>query len=649
MSTSLGAPFEGLLRLEGSLRGGCATSDRLDDPNLRAEARALVPLDTLHERREAANGTVRADGLVDDERDGLLRQLLAWFKFEFFSWVNSPKCDACGGATRSVGMAAPTADDRAGGAARVELYRCKACSAHTRFPRYNDARRLLRTRRGRCGEWANAFTLFCRALGFTARYVLDMTDHVWTEVWSEQRGRWLHADSCENRLDAPLMYCTGWKKKLTYIFAFGPGEAVDVVHRYVTSDAHAAVLARRSLASEAWVAARLAVLDERRRAAVSPGAQRACAARRESEAQELARPAQPRTSRPAELDGRQTGSVEWRRARGEIGDGGGADAPCDSEAARGGGAGALCATAPAGGAATGEPFVWSVALEPGVRKWRVRYSAQRDAYYVGGTDDTPARKRPAAVRGWRAGMATSDNMRRAEEEDWNMVYLAREDGERDASGEWRFLAQPGTRIVGGSALLTHSLHADGARVRWRVSRDDGASWRTLGAPTDAPVSLERALAAADARGQRSATHPLDGCELLRLRVELSGGTWQSTQLFRQSRTLLDAYLLDVRLALQPEGEGGGSDGEARAVQARASAPAHAGPSSGGSTIEAANASAAPAPAARAASGTASAATAAPPDLQNQVAALFATLMQEERWRADPTGAAAEAIRRLSSP
>lgn len=38
---------------------------------------------------------------------------------------------------------------------KVELYRCTKCQALVRYPRYNHALKLMETRTGRCGEWAN--------------------------------------------------------------------------------------------------------------------------------------------------------------------------------------------------------------------------------------------------------------------------------------------------------------------------------------------------------------------------------------------------------------------------------------------------------------------------------------------------------------
>ena len=176
--------------------------------------------------REATDGTTATTATTGaDEGDGVsledatLLALLRWFKEDVFEWVDKPKCEKCGNAEtrlkRTDQGEALRAEEREGEASRAEVYECSTCRAETRFPRYNSAIKLLDTRRGRCGEWANAFTLCCRAMGYRARWVLDWTDHVWTEVYSERQKRWLHCDPCENVCDKPLLYEQGWGKQLS--------------------------------------------------------------------------------------------------------------------------------------------------------------------------------------------------------------------------------------------------------------------------------------------------------------------------------------------------------------------------------------------------------------------------------------------------
>ena len=165
-----------------------------EDKNLQEKARSVMPVQQLQEGASKKLLELSKHTKVTCSiQDLLLLELLAWFKTSFFSWVDCPKCEFCGGDTRRAGMATPDSAELMWGGARVENYQCNSCSRYTRFPRYNHPGKLLETRRGRCGEWANCFTLCCRALAFEARYVLDWTDHVWSEVYSSKLSTYILA------------------------------------------------------------------------------------------------------------------------------------------------------------------------------------------------------------------------------------------------------------------------------------------------------------------------------------------------------------------------------------------------------------------------------------------------------------------------
>uniref|UniRef100_A0A673T5Z6 Peptide-N(4)-(N-acetyl-beta-glucosaminyl)asparagine amidase n=1 Tax=Suricata suricatta TaxID=37032 RepID=A0A673T5Z6_SURSU len=247
---------------------------------LQEKALACIPVQELKRRSQEKFSRARKldKGTNVSEEDFLLLELLHWFKEEFFQWVNDILCSKCGGRTKSRGESLfPNDEELKWGANRVEDHYCDTCQFSNRFPRYNNPEKLLETRCGRCGEWANCFTLCCRALGFEARYVWDCTDHVWTEVYSPSQRRWLHCDPCEDVCDKPLLYEVGWGKKLSYVIAFSKDE-------------------------------RQTSLSENRRKELL---QRIIV--------ELVEFISPKTPKPGELGGRISGSVAWRVARGEMG------------------------------------------------------------------------------------------------------------------------------------------------------------------------------------------------------------------------------------------------------------------------------------------------------------------------------------------
>lgn len=219
----------------------------------------------------------------------------------------------------------------------IIVYNCPLCNSETTFPRYNSPRKLLQTRRGRCGEFANLYGLVCRSVGFEARYILDFTDHVWVEVWSNRQDRWIMADSCEGKIDAPLMYEHGWGKKLSHIFAYYNGDdgcypyVADVTKRYTRKFYSEEMQSRRAefCSSEQTLEIMLAQINAGWRASAATTKPAKSAARlqemerRKKLEDQFLHTSQTRgvqiEENPDECEGRLSGSLAWRASRDELG------------------------------------------------------------------------------------------------------------------------------------------------------------------------------------------------------------------------------------------------------------------------------------------------------------------------------------------
>ncbi|ODV63500.1 peptide-N4-(N-acetyl-beta-glucosaminyl)asparagine amidase ASCRUDRAFT_5477 [Ascoidea rubescens DSM 1968] len=190
-----------------------------------------------------------------DYEDFLVMELLSWFKNDFFAWVNIPHCENneclnddeskivfvkndsiqepnhCSLFKNLLFNFKKFAQD--GEAIKTEVYKCTNCSSIIKFPRYNDPVKLLQTRRGRCGEWANCFMLILRSMNINARYIWNQEDHVWTEYYSNSLKDWIHLDPCENSYNQPDLYSKNWGKKMSYVFGISNENVRDLSSKYI--------------------------------------------------------------------------------------------------------------------------------------------------------------------------------------------------------------------------------------------------------------------------------------------------------------------------------------------------------------------------------------------------------------------------------
>ncbi|KAG1674789.1 Peptide-N(4)-(N-acetyl-beta-glucosaminyl)asparagine amidase [Nymphon striatum] len=439
-----------------------------ENTSLQDKARALIPSDCL-----------KHCDTKDGDFDKVLLNLLSWFKNKFFTWTDKPKCHICAAMTQSVGGGHPNQDDIKWMTSVVEIYRCTKCPAITRFPRYNHPEKLLETRTGRCGEYANCFTLMCRASGFEARYVYDYTDHVWTEVFSDKQQRWLHCDPCEDKCDVPLMYEQGWKKNLTYVFAFSAIDVMDVTWRY-TKD-HKQVLKRRNLCDENSLVQTIANTNKQLQNDLSQEVKKKLQFRLVKEIVEFMTPV---NTSAGEYGGRMSGSLGWRMSRGEV------DRPKIKS-----------------------NYKFKLTDKEKVnKKFHLQYCCSSDEYIRISNDHEK-------IQGFQSCLMWQKAILRKVEHDWKMSYLAREPSSSHAMICWSFDFSDCDLIVNKMLLNVPGTVFENGVINIKL------------------VVGENSISV-DFGKKNIFTEELKDKNMFMLVAELRGGkgenAWQHTQLFRQA-------------------------------------------------------------------------------------------------------------------
>ncbi|XP_014477524.1 PREDICTED: peptide-N(4)-(N-acetyl-beta-glucosaminyl)asparagine amidase [Dinoponera quadriceps] len=478
-----------------------------ENEELQKEAMKLIPIDSLGMKsvrtfRELQRSCKMYDSAATTStdvkkelslRDFLLVTFTSWFKREFFKWVDVPMCPVC--SIKCIYLNAISSSDVQ--CSRVEMFRCPKCREKVPFPRYSHPKPLLKTRRGRCAEWANVFTLMCRSLKYDARLVYDETDHVWTEVWSPTRNKWIHVDPCENVVNKPLMYEKGWNKKLSYIIAYSKDEVQDVTWRY-TRDPKAVLKRRTVCTEESLIKVIRAMCNVRLNAANCSAARKKYVINRTlcELAGMIYTPNSQDEDSEETYEGRSSGSLSWRIARGEITsmDKNNLDKNIEKN------------------------YIWDISKYG--QTFELRYNVIQDIYEVVRNDGTSLEQ----INGWLEGInSTCGGVFRKTEDDWKMVYLARSEGAKYGRVTWTFKITSPELYIKTFNLKAKTQVFHKASVSWEIEAifDDNRT-------TVIPI----------AQSSDFHTKKVEKAVKLNLSATLSGGkdgiAWQHAQLFRQS-------------------------------------------------------------------------------------------------------------------
>lgn len=477
-----------------------------ENPSLQQEALNVMPVSELRQKAKDACEKSKENGQDGvDEKDCLFLEVVRWFG-KFFHWLDKPICANCGTKTVAIGPVQPTSEDLRWEAGRVEGFKCPKCGKDERFPRYNHPRKLLETRRGRCGEFANCKALVLRSMGFEVRHVTDWTDHVWVEVYSDAQQRWIHCDSDENYL-----YERAMSKKLTYIMAFNFEEAVDVTWRY--SPKHDEICRRRLLVSEEWLDRALGMLNFQQQQRLSPERRQTL----------LKRSAKELAGFLSVHEGKLYGTAAWRRMIGR---------PVSRH----------------------EPYTFKPTDEEIENKrLRVQYCCASDRYFRG-------HKMEAFLEGWKSGAAAVQSVFRKYEYDWTIMcdylhhrgvkeadlvmlqkgnaYIARLPGSPSGFVAWQMDFTDCDLVIDTITIATQSVTTESGRVEWTLEGDG---------------EIEKNITFSD-RKEPLTTSFLTGSKSFKLQASLTGGNgdtaWQNAQLFCQPVDNKDEMSLEITVTLR---------------------------------------------------------------------------------------------------